>query len=182
MDADISDSVLVTMGAAGWQAVLDDAPALCRQAAHAALVKGAPWLTGAEMGVTLDDDEAVRGLNARYREQDRATNVLAFPLLDLDHGRPLEASGPLLLGDVVVALETVCAEAHATGRPVGSHLSHLVVHGTLHLLGFDHEDEDEARMMEDLERAVMADLGLADPYAEPVAVPAGRDQHAPEAV
>jgi probable rRNA maturation factor len=86
------------------------------------------------------------------------------------------------LGDVVVALETVCAEAHAAGRPVGSHLSHLVVHGTLHLLGFDHGAEDDARVMEDLERAVMADLGLADPYAEPVAAPAGRDQHAPEAV
>lgn len=184
MDVDIPDSVFVTIGAAGWQAVLDDAPARCRQAVHAALAKGAPWLTAAEVGITLAADEAVRDLNARYRGQDRATNVLAFPLLDLDHGRPLHAPGPgpLLLGDVIVALETVCAEASTSGRPLGAHLSHLVVHGTLHLLGFDHGDEDEARVMEDLERAVMADLGLADPYAEPAAALAGRDQHAPEAV
>jgi probable rRNA maturation factor len=184
MDADIPASVFVTIGAAGWQAVLDDAPALCRQAAHAALAKGAPGLAAAEVGITLDDDEAVRALNARHRDQDRATNVLAFPLQDLDHGRPLQppGPGPLLLGDVIVALETVCAEARAAGRPLRAHLSHLVVHGTLHLLGFGHDDEDEARVMEDLERAVMADLGLADPYAEPAAAPSGRDQHAPEAV
>jgi len=187
MDADISDSVSVlTMGAAPWQAVLDDAPALCRQAAHAALAKGArvPWLTAAEVGITLGDDEAIQRLNARHRDQDHATNVLAFPLLDLDQGRPLQAPGPgpLLLGDVIVALQTLCAEARAASRPIGDHLSHLVVHGTLHLLGFDHGDEDEARVMEDLEREVMADLGLTDPYAEPVAGSEGSDQHAPEAV
>jgi probable rRNA maturation factor len=186
MDADIPASVFVTIGAAGWQAVLDDAPALCRQAARAALAKGAgaSWLTAAELGITLADDEAIRHLNARHRDQDRATNVLAFPLLDLDHGRPLQAQGPgpLLLGDVIVALETVCAEARSASRPLGAHLSHLIVHGTLHLLGFDHGDEDEAQVMEDLERVVMADLGLADPYAEPAAAPSGRDQHAPEAV
>jgi len=186
MDADRPDSVFVTIGAARWQAVLDDPPALCRRAVRAALAgaAAAPGLAAAEVGITLGDDQAIRQLNARHRGQDRATNVLAFPLLDLDHGRPSHAPGPgpLLLGDVVLALETVCAEARAAGRPVGHHLCHLVVHGTLHLLGFDHGDEDEARLMEDLERQVMADLGLPDPYAEPAAAPPGRHHHAPEAV
>jgi probable rRNA maturation factor len=185
MDGDKPDSVFVTMATARWRAVLDDAPALCRQAAHAALAKGAgaPWLAAAEVGITLADDAAIRQLNSRHRAQDRATNVLAFPLLDLDHGQAScpPGPGPALLGDVVLALETVSAEARAAGRPVGDHLCHLVVHGTLHLLGFDHGDEDEARRMEDLERAAMADLGLADPYAEPAAAH-GRGQHAPEAV
>lgn len=130
----------------------------------------------------LDDDQAIRQLNARHRDQDRATNVLAFPLADFDHGRLSHetAPGPLLLGDVILALETVCAEADEAGRPVSHHLSHLVVHGTLHLLGFDHQDDAEASVMEDLERAVLADLHLPDPYAEPVATT--RDQHAQEAV
>jgi len=185
MDDDQPDSVFVTFEAARWQAVLDDAPGLCRQAAHAALarVAGGTRLAEAEIGVTLGDDEAIRHLNARYRDQDRATNVLAFPLLDLDHGRLVQppGPGPLLLGDVILAVETVCAEARAAGRPVDHHLSHLVVHGTLHLLGFDHDDDDEARVMEDLERRVMVDLRLPDPYAESAA-PACRDHHAPEAV
>jgi len=171
MDDDGPQSVFVTIEAAPWRTVLDDAPDLCRRAAHAALARGAgaPWLTTAEVGVVLCDDDAIRALNRRHRGQDRATNVLAFPLLDLDRGRPLQAPGPrpLLLGDVIVALETVHVEATAACRPVGEHLCHLVAHGTLHLLGFDHDDDDEARLMEDLERAVMADLRLPDPYGEP---------------
>jgi probable rRNA maturation factor len=191
MDGDGPEPVFVTIGAPGWWAALEDAPALCRQAVQAALQRAAPWLGVAEVGVLLGDDDAIRQLNARHRDQDRATNVLAFPLLDLDEGRPrpgsgLEADlgstpGPILLGDVALALETVCAEAEQAGRPVGDHLCHLVVHGSLHLLGFDHGDDDQARVMEDLERTVMADLQRPDPYADPAAVSCG-GQHAQEAV
>jgi probable rRNA maturation factor len=182
MDGDRPATVVVTIGAARWRAVLDDAPGCCRQAVWAALRRAAPWLAAAEVGVTLGDDHRLRQLNARHRDQDHATNVLAFPLADFERGRLLHepAAGPLLLGDVILALETVCAEADEAGRPVSHHLSHLVVHGTLHLLGFDHQDDAEASVMEDLERAVLADLHLPDPYAEPVATT--RDQHAQEAV
>jgi probable rRNA maturation factor len=184
MDGDRPATVLVTIGADRWRAVLDDAPARCRQAVRAALVRAAPapWQRAAEVGILLGNDQAIRQLNARHRGQDRATNVLAFPLADFDRGRLSHEPppGPLLLGDVILALETVCAEAGAAGRPVGHHLCHLVVHGTLHLLGFDHQDDAEASVMEGLEREILADLHLPDPYAEPVATTRG--QHAQEAV
>ncbi|HEX5077688.1 MAG TPA: rRNA maturation RNase YbeY [Geminicoccaceae bacterium] len=191
MDDDRPEPVSVTLGEARWRAVLDDAPALCRQAVRAAVDRaaGVPALAAAEIGVLLADDRAIRLLNARHRGQDRATNVLAFPLLDLDHGRPatgLASPAPLLLGDIALALETVCREAEEAGKPVGDHLRHLVVHGTLHLLGFDHQDAAGARAMEDLERAILAELQVPDPYGpDPHVDGAGRgrgDQHAWEAV
>jgi probable rRNA maturation factor len=171
MDDDRPEPVSVTIGAARWRAVLDDAPALCRQAVRAALDRAAPVpsLATAEIGVLLGDDRSIRQLNARHRGVDRATNVLAFPLLELDRGRPAVGvppglPGPVLLGDIALALETVCAEAARAGKPVGDHLCHLVVHGTLHLLGFDHQDDAGAQRMEDMERASLAALRLPDPY------------------
>jgi probable rRNA maturation factor len=199
MDGDRPEPVSVTIGAARWRAVPDDAPALCRQAVRAALDRATPvpWLATAEVGVLLGDDRTIRQLNARHRDQDRATNVLAFPLLDLDHGRPAAGSaqglpGPVLLGDIALALETVCREAGTAGKPVGHHLCHLVVHGILHLLGFDHQDDAGARTMEGLERAILADLQIPDPYApdsevsdsdvEAIAARSRGDQRAWEAV
>ncbi len=198
MDGDRPDPVSVTIGAARWRAVLDDAPLRCRQAVRAALDRaaGVPWLAAGEVGVLLGDDRAIRQLNARHRDQDRATNVLSFPLLDLDRGRPAAEAGqgaapdprfgPVLLGDIALALETVCAEAGRAGKPIGDHLCHLAVHGTLHLLGFDHQDDAEACVMEDLERTILADLQIPDPYLDPhiddVAAAARSDQHAREAV
>jgi probable rRNA maturation factor len=194
MDDDRPEPVSVTIGSAPWRAVLDDAPALCRQAVRAALEHATcvPWLLSAEVGVLLGDDRAIRQLNARHRGKDRATNVLAFPLLDLDHGRPATGSAPdpfadpMILGDIAVALETVCREAAQAGKPIGDHLSHLVVHGTLHLLGFDHQHDADAREMEDLERAILADLHIPDPYApdhaEDIAAVSRGGQHAWEAV
>ena len=194
MDDDRPEPVSVTIGAARWRAVLDDAPAVCRQAVRAALSHAAavPWLAGAEVGVLLADDRAIRRLNARHRGIDRATNVLAFPLLDLERGGPAAGAAPapagvVLLGDIALALETVCAEAAEARKPVGAHLSHLVVHGALHLLGFDHQDDAGAARMEDLERAILADLRLPDPYApdarnEDIAAASRGEQHAREAV
>jgi probable rRNA maturation factor len=198
MDDDSPEPVSVTIGTARWRAVLDDAPALCRQAVRAALEQATcvPWLASAEVGVLLGDDHTIRQLNACHRQHDRATNVLAFPLLDLDDGRPASGfahglPGPILLGDIALALETVCREAEEASKPVGHHLCHLVVHGTLHLLGFDHQDDAGARAMEDLERAILADLRIPDPYgpdphapdhAEDIAARSRGDQHAWEAV
>ncbi len=111
-----------------------------------------------EMSIVLADDAFVRDLNRTWRGIDTPTNVLSFPAEDDD------GQGPCLLGDVVLAYETVQQEAVAAGKPMLDHVSHLIVHGTLHLLGFDHEEEGEAAEMEALETAILARLGIADPY------------------
>nr|WP_293899188.1 rRNA maturation RNase YbeY [Phenylobacterium sp.] len=110
----------------------------------------------------LTDDATVRDLNARFRGQDAATNVLSFPAAPNpeDH-----------LGDVALAYGVCAREAAEQGKPFGHHLQHLTVHGVLHLLGYDHIGDDEAEAMEGLERAVLAGLGVPDPYA------AGKGEH-----
>lgn len=117
-----------------------------------------------EISLVLADDAMVQSLNRQYRGQDKTTNVLSFAALDGEEDAPLP-DGPLLLGDVVVAFETTAREAAAEGKTLADHLSHLLVHGVLHLLGYDHEVDDEAEEMESQERVVLAGLGIADPYA-----------------
>jgi probable rRNA maturation factor len=125
----------------------------------------------AELCVVLADDAFVRKLNKSYRGKDKPTNVLSFPA-----GAIPVAAGPeplwggadrnaRPLGDIVLAAETIAREAEKQGKSLGDHLSHLVVHGLLHLLGEDHEDDDEAEAMEARERTILASLGIADPYA-----------------
>jgi probable rRNA maturation factor len=104
----------------------------------------------------LADDAAVQDLNARFRDKDRPTNVLSFPAA--------ESAFPHL-GDVVLGYAYCAAEAQAQGKTLSDHLSHLVVHGVLHLLGRDHEDDAEAEEMEAEEREILGELGVADPYA-----------------
>ena len=119
---------------------------------------------GNEVAVVLTDDEQVRRLNRLYRDVDRPTNVLSFALGDDPDAPPPPAGAPRLLGDVVIAYETVCAEAAAEDKPPLDHLSHLVVHGVLHLLGHDHDDAAPAARMEALETAILGAAGIADPY------------------
>jgi probable rRNA maturation factor len=125
----------------------------------------AAWLETAEVSLLLCDDARIRALNASYRQQDRATNVLSFPALELDPAR-LPAAPPPLLGDIVLAAETIAAEAARDGNRPADHLRHLVVHGCLHLLGHDHQDDAGAARMEGLESGILHALGVADPYAE----------------
>jgi probable rRNA maturation factor len=116
-----------------------------------------------EVSLLLTDDARIQVLNRIWRGKDQPTNVLSFPA-GLDDG---EADGrPLLLGDIAIARETVVAEAAAESKSVEAHLCHLLVHGLLHLLGYDHEADDEAEEMEALETEILAELGIADPYAE----------------
>jgi probable rRNA maturation factor len=96
----------------------------------------------------------VRRLNAQYRGRDKPTNVLSFP----------QPAGPLL-GDVVLAAETVRAEAALAGKPLEAHMAHLIIHGFLHLIGYDHKGEEEAEAMEAVERAALERIGISDPYA-----------------
>jgi probable rRNA maturation factor len=114
------------------------------------------------LDIRLGDDAEQRRLNRRYRGRDAATNVLAFPATSLDE--PLPPAAPLLLGDVILAFETVAREAVEQHKPLGDHLRHLVAHGVLHLLGYDHANAADAKTMEALERDILAALGVPDPY------------------
>lgn len=111
-----------------------------------------------EVSVLLADDAAIRRLNRDWRRLDKPTNVLSFP------APPGQTGEPRPLGDIAVAFETTWNEAEAEGKPFTHHLSHLAIHGFLHLLGYDHETDDEAETMERLERAIMTRLDLPDPY------------------
>lgn len=154
--------VIVDIASPVWDATGGvDLQAIVTRAVDAAL-SGADERQAVEVGVRLTDDAEIRALNREWRDRDSATNVLAFPL---DEDRP-DADGVTALGDVVVAYETLVAEADEDGKTLPDHLSHLIVHGTLHLLGFDHEATDEAEAMEALERRVLATLDVADPYAD----------------
>lgn len=137
---------------AAWTTALPDAEAVARRAAEAALA----GIEG-EVVIMLADDAAVRDLNARFRDKDSATNVLSFPAS--------ESAFPHL-GDVALAFGVCESEAAAQSKTLGDHLAHLVVHGVLHLLGRDHMDDAEAEAMEAEERAILAALGVADPYGD----------------
>ncbi len=141
------------------------ADALLQRAARAALAE-APALPAGdyELTILLTDDQEMRTLNRDWRGKDAPTNVLSFPAND-------KLSGPGLLGDIALAYETISDEARARAVAPSDHVAHLVVHGVLHLVGFDHEDDAHAERMEDLERRALAALGIADPYAETAPVP-----------
>ena len=116
----------------------------------------------ADLAIRIVDEKEGRALNHHYRGKDYATNVLSFPA-ELPEGLPKGVKLPLL-GDLVLCAPVVAREAREQGKPLNAHYAHLTVHGCLHLLGWDHEDEREAEAMEQLEREILAELGIADPY------------------
>lgn len=152
----------VAIGDAAWLAALPGAAACCRRAAGAALAEAAPPEPGArraEVSILLADDRAVGALNRRYRGRRGATNVLAFP-----GPATIAREAPRLLGDIVLARETVVAEARAGALALADHVSHLVVHGALHLLGYDHAEDGAAAEMQAAEARALRRVGVADPY------------------
>jgi probable rRNA maturation factor len=146
--------------ASDW-ARLGDTEALARRSVEAALAVAFDASPDVEIGLLLTDDAGVRELNRRWRGKDKPTNVLSFP-----SPQQPRAPGPRHLGDIAVAYETVLREAEEQGKRVEDHATHLVVHGTLHLLGYDHELEADAEIMENLEVRALARLGIADPYRD----------------
>lgn len=152
----MSFAIEISVEAGAWQQ-FSGAEAIVRRAAEAALADTSA--SGVEIGVVLTDDAKMRALNRTWRGKDKATNVLSFPA---------PASGstePRLLGDVVLAYETIAREAAEQRISARDHLAHLTVHGVLHLLGHDHENDRDAETMERREREVLARLGVPDPYA-----------------
>jgi probable rRNA maturation factor len=149
-----------------------DWDALAARAARAALSLSAQgeMLTSAatiEISIRLTDDAEVRTLNAQYRDKDKPTNVLSFPMIQpdlLDTVTTNSDDGEVLLGDIVLAHGVCAREAGERGISLADHATHLIVHGTLHLLGYDHLGEGEAEAMEAIETDALASLGLADPY------------------
>jgi probable rRNA maturation factor len=145
----------VIVEAPGWNA---DAEAAARGAlAEAATALGADFRNHA-VALLLTDDAAVRRLNAQWRGIDKPTNVLSFP------PAPGAAGEVKSLGDIAIAYQTTAREAQAERKPFADHLAHLCVHGFLHLMGYDHEQEAQAAAMESLERVILARLGVPDPY------------------
>jgi probable rRNA maturation factor len=145
-----------------WRAAVPDLSSRCEAAVRAALGVRDWDGTAVEISLVLTDDAAVRALNRDFRGKDGPTNVLSFPGEELSPG-----AGCVLLGDVVLAYETCAREAALEDKSIADHMCHLIVHGVLHLLGYDHQDESEAERMEALEVSILDELGIADPYRLP---------------
>jgi probable rRNA maturation factor len=154
---------------ASWKRICPEVERLARDTVLVALVDGIAAtrirsLAQVELGITLTDDAHQRLLNRRYRGQDASTNVLAFPAWEPRMHAP--PGVPLLLGDVVLAFETVAREADEQVKPFRDHVRHLIVHGVLHLLGCDHLRDADAIIMERLETLILAKLGVPNPYRD----------------
>ena len=135
--------------------------------AAAALPRAAPSTSGAELAIVLTDDWAIRLLNRQWRGKDAATNVLSFPAKNHRDREPhVLDRPPHVLGDIVLAHETICREAAAEDKPLLHHLAHLAVHGFLHLVGYDHVRDRDAEAMQQAERKILRRLAVPDPYRQ----------------
>lgn len=166
----------ITIMTPAWRDTFADVEARARVAAEAAFVAvlaaaDAPidvhHFSGraVEISIALADDSYVHELNRKWRGQDKPTNVLSFANLD-DHTGALSIDAEIALGDVILALETCKREAQTQEKPFSDHLTHLVVHGVLHLLGYDHEVDGDAEQMESLEKEILQGLNVPNPYAQ----------------
>ena len=164
------NEVNVTLACPQWAELVGDPVGLVRRTAETTLEKLCEEQShqaagDREASIVLADDETVQALNRDYRDRDAPTNVLSFIAEESPH------SGPHILGDIILARETVVREATMAGISVADHMCHLLVHGVLHLLGYDHETDSDAALMEAREVEVLALLNIADPYAvHPVAL------------
>ncbi len=157
-----------------WRGIGADLDHMLTEIVEAAALAGGLPDPICELSIVLADDATVRDLNRRYRGQDKATNVLSFAFDDGADPSPPGMGGPPAphpLGDVIIAFEPTTREALEQGKPAPHHLYHLVIHGVLHLLGYDHLSDQEAERMEAIETRILAGFGIADPYADGPAAP-----------
>ncbi len=152
----------ISIEAGGWpeEAILDQLIAAAIESAgdSAKLI----WPEQAELSAVFTDDKAMAELNGQWRNKPTPTNVLSFPGGDIKVGQPSD----LMIGDLVFAFETVVKEAEEQDKPFEHHLTHLIIHGFLHLFGYDHLNDEEAEQMETLETVALANLGIEDPYKD----------------
>lgn len=153
-------TVSIEVEDAAW-ANLPGLEELTRSAVAAALASSHVNPDAYDISVLFTDDGAIAEINAEWRGKDKPTNVLSFPTPD---DMPVPAGEPRPLGDIVLALGVIAREAAEQGKSLRDHTAHLIVHGTLHLLGYNHESDDEAAEMEALETCILKDLGISDPY------------------
>jgi probable rRNA maturation factor len=146
-----------------WQDAPDAEAVIQRAIATAAAAADAD-VGDAELAIMLTDDSGIRTLNSNWRGINKPTNVLSFPALQPETPQK-PGDAPRMLGDIAIAYQTMRREADDEGKPFDHHLSHLAVHGFLHLIGYDHETDDDAEAMEHLETEILAQLGIPDPYA-----------------
>lgn len=163
-----SRKILIELSVEGGQwKPEDDLSNMCEQvlgsAADYLAEHGQPFPEGGtEVSLLFTEDEEMRLINGRWRSKDTPTNVLSFPSAPIEPGH----SPGVFLGDIVLAYQTIAREAESLEIPFDNHLTHLLVHGLLHLLGYDHIHDDEARVMENLETRILAKLNLSDPYED----------------
>ena len=144
-----------------WSAALPDAEGLTESAIEAAFL-GAKYREKVSLSVLLADDGRIRTLNNTFRGKDKPTNVLSFPAEET----PVFPGEPRVLGDIALAYDTMLGEAKDGNRPLRNHFLHLIIHASLHLIGYTHESDEEAEHMETLEIAILAGLGVPNPYSE----------------
>jgi probable rRNA maturation factor len=147
----------VAVEAPVWDALPDLEALAHRVVGQCVAVSGVKLAKGCELSLAFCDDLAIQALNARWRGKDKPTNVLSFPTPGALGKKPL-------LGDIVIAYETVAREAQSEGKSLADHTAHMIFHGFLHLIGYDHETPAEAEEMETLERRIAQALGIKDPY------------------
>lgn len=149
-----------------WLKILPDVEEVVKKAIIVALTEAgiAQFTQYLEVSVLLTNDNFIQTLNRDYLEKDKATNVLSFPLEDFVAGKYQDLESNIILGDIIFALETIQKEAQEQNKEFTNHLAHLAIHGTLHLLGFDHEIDNEAETMEALEVDILRKLNIQNPY------------------
>jgi probable rRNA maturation factor len=152
----------IDIAAPAWKDAVAGLEALSRDVLDAVRRETDLGVRHAEISLVFTDDAFVQNLNKTYRDKDAPTNVLSFPA---GGDMPLPGGQSEMLGDVVLGFETCAAEAGRDGKTLADHTRHLIAHGTLHLLGHDHETDEDAALMEALEMRILAALGVADPYA-----------------
>lgn len=152
----MTETIDIGVAAPVWERV-PDAQEMVVRAIQACRARLGRQDEQAETSVVLSDDAEIRTLNKQWRGKDSATNVLSFPT-------PPGPAAAVQLGEIIIAFETVAREAADEGKPFAAHLTHLVVHGYLHLVGYDHIDDEQAEDMEQMEREILFALGVADPY------------------
>jgi probable rRNA maturation factor len=155
--------IYITLQDERWNSAINDIDTLIRKTVFKALHNHLNGIETAEISIVLADDLFIQELNKTYRNKDMPTNVLSFPMTEFE-----ELEQPLtpfcVLGDIIISYDTIFREAEEQNKPLQDHFTHMMVHGCLHLLHYDHQDEIEAQAMEKLEIDILAPLGIKNPY------------------